>query len=179
VRLGFRVDDQNAIYTYHANIMADRARAEKGPLKTGQTYTLNLDIPPQNSDPRSRRVPFIPTDRGCGVSLQLVEALQPGVNMYSQVWTANVVTAPRTRLILKIIQPSMIRCPHPEDRWIGDYTHPCNLAGEEAWAYRNLLDRQGLSIPYFFGMHTITTPSGESAWVLVLEFIPGRTVNEV
>ncbi|KAJ6514548.1 hypothetical protein DFH09DRAFT_1374024 [Mycena vulgaris] len=35
----------------------------------------------------------------------------------------------------------------------------------------------GLLIPYFFGLSTIVTPCGEEAWVLVLEFIPGPTVN--
>ncbi|KAJ7758530.1 hypothetical protein DFH07DRAFT_1060394 [Mycena maculata] len=37
----------------------------------------------------------------------------------------------------------------------------------------------GLLIPYFFGLSTIVTPCEEEAWVLVLEFIPGLTVNGV
>ncbi|KAJ6526423.1 hypothetical protein B0H19DRAFT_1275777 [Mycena capillaripes] len=46
----------------------------------------------------------------------------------------------------------------------------------EAWVYDHITDKQGLSIPYFFGLHEITTPSNESAWALVLEHIPGETL---
>ncbi|KAJ7453252.1 hypothetical protein B0H11DRAFT_1926992 [Mycena galericulata] len=45
--------------------------------------------------------------------------------------------------------------------------------------YRHLPHHQGLLIPYFFGLSSIITPCGEAAWVLVLEFIPGLTVNGV
>ncbi|KAJ7939874.1 hypothetical protein B0H13DRAFT_2299919 [Mycena leptocephala] len=48
-----------------------------------------------------------------------------------------------------------------------------------AWVYQTLAHRQGLSIPYFFGVFDIITPSREAAWVLVLEFIPGPTIHDV
>ncbi|KAJ7657510.1 hypothetical protein B0H17DRAFT_354651 [Mycena rosella] len=78
---------------------------------------------------------------------------------------------------MKIIQPSLCRVPPPNGDWFNDYYDPWHLAHNEAWVYQQLAQRQGLAIPYFFGLHSIITPSNEPAWVLVLEFIPGMTVN--
>ncbi|KAJ7851164.1 hypothetical protein B0H14DRAFT_3662534 [Mycena olivaceomarginata] len=47
----------------------------------------------------------------------------------------------------------------------------------QAWAYEHLKEKQGLCVPYFFGLHQITTPSKEWAWVLVLEHIHGKTLT--
>ncbi|KAJ7722033.1 hypothetical protein B0H16DRAFT_1737986 [Mycena metata] len=98
--------------------------------------------------------------------------LQPGLDGLSEVWTANPTSNPETCL-MKIIQPSI--CAGPGEGYEG----PWHLAHNEAWVYRCLSEKQGLSIPYFFGLHTITTPFQETAWVLVLEFIPGLTANEL
>ncbi|KAJ7256249.1 hypothetical protein C8J57DRAFT_1517419 [Mycena rebaudengoi] len=84
-----------------------------------------------------------------------------------------------TLLVLKIIRPSVCHYPPPD----------------KAWAYEALQEKQGLCVPYLFGLHTaindgrpltlsfspaqIITPSGESAWVLVLEYIPGVTLDAV
>ncbi|KAJ7723822.1 hypothetical protein DFH07DRAFT_276611, partial [Mycena maculata] len=87
------------------------------------------------------------------------------------------VGGPGTCLVLKIIQPSICRG-IPSDPRDG-YYEPWDLAHNEAWVYRHLPHYQGLLIPYFFGLSTIVTPCGEEAWVLVLEFIPGLTVNGV
>jgi hypothetical protein len=76
-----------------------------------------------------------------------------------------------------------------------EYYEPWDLAHNEAWVYRHLPHCQGLLIPYFFGLSTVSdsswflfpgficfwivTPCWEEALVLVLEFIPGLTVNGV
>ncbi|KAJ7748933.1 hypothetical protein B0H16DRAFT_1725323 [Mycena metata] len=99
-----------------------------------------------------------PIESGLHMTLQLDAMLQLGLDGLSEVWTAHPTRNPET-------------CLGYEDPWY--------LAHNEAWVYRYLSEKQGLSIPYFFGLHTITTPSQETAWVLVLEFIPGLTANEL
>ncbi|KAJ7728355.1 hypothetical protein B0H16DRAFT_1734725 [Mycena metata] len=69
----------------------------------------------------------------------------------------------------------MCHYPNVDESWYGESTHPDDLAGTEAWAYET---KQGGIIPYFLGLQTIITPSAESAWVLILEHIPGRTLKD-
>ncbi|KAJ7719035.1 hypothetical protein B0H16DRAFT_1739631 [Mycena metata] len=89
-------------------------------------------------------------------------------------------TSLRTSLVMKIIQPSLCPLPDPSNsKWREAYYNPLGLAHNEAWVYQMLAHRQGLSIPYFFGLFDIVTPSGEAAWALVLEFIPGPTVHDI
>ncbi|KAJ7750831.1 hypothetical protein B0H16DRAFT_846424 [Mycena metata] len=170
--------------TPYRKTMAARALALAASLETGLQFALSLDIPPQNPAVGSRLLPdthsksIIHSEYHLGgTTLQLDAALQLGVNGLSQVWTAHPIDAPQTTLVMKIIQPSL--CRWPIDDWWNDYRDPWHLAHNEAWVYRCLVEKQGLIVPYFFGLHTITTPSQETAWVLVLEFIPGQTVDEV
>ncbi|KAJ7289321.1 hypothetical protein C8J57DRAFT_1277351 [Mycena rebaudengoi] len=152
---------------YHEKMEARRIALKK-PLETGLPFTLDLEVLPHNPDARSRPLAFIPrtdSDPGTGVVLRLHEVLQPGVSAFSQVWTANV-----------IIQPSLLRLPSD---WANEYYDPWDVAHNEAWAYQKLVRHQGLLIPYFFGVFEIVAPCGELAWVLVPEFVPGLTVNDV
>ncbi|KAJ6466339.1 hypothetical protein C8R45DRAFT_1021347 [Mycena sanguinolenta] len=81
---------------------------------------------------------------------------------------------------MKIIQPSLCCRPDSEDLyWFDVYNDPYDLAHNEAWVYQQLAHLQGQSIPYFFGAFEITTPSGENAWALVLEYVPGPTMQTV
>ncbi|KAJ7189373.1 hypothetical protein GGX14DRAFT_547119, partial [Mycena pura] len=176
--LDFNLSSYRDRFEHHEKVMRARALATKTPLESGLQFTMDMEIPQQNSNSHSRLVPIVaPTShvRNSTVSLRLLDPLQPGINMYSQVWAAAPIDVPDTRLVLKIIQPSMCRCPEPDDSWGWEYADPWDLAHKEAWVYRNLAHIQGLVIPYFFGLHTIITPSQETAWVLVLEFIPGPT----
>ncbi|KAF8208815.1 hypothetical protein K438DRAFT_1812942 [Mycena galopus ATCC 62051] len=168
------------VAAHYYGLRAARELAIAAPLKRGLEFNIKLQIPQQNPSSSSRPVPFIPGSMDTNeatVSLQLIEALKSGAGGFSQVWTASLVGAPETVLVLKIIQPSMTSTPGLYERWVGWYVSPADLAGHEAWVYRTLAHKQGDLIPYFFGMSTINTPSDEEAWVLVLEFIPGPTVQ--
>ncbi|KAJ7349358.1 hypothetical protein DFH08DRAFT_959510 [Mycena albidolilacea] len=154
--------------------MAARELALQTPLQTGLQFTLTLEIPLQNPAPNAHNLPRVPS-LGPTV-VQLREELQQGIDGFSQVWTAVCVDGPGTCLVLKIIQPS-ICCGILSDP-TDEYYEPWDLAHNEAWVYQHLPHYQGLLIPYFFGLSTIVTPCKE-AWVLVLEFIPGLTVNGV
>ncbi|KAJ7849084.1 hypothetical protein B0H14DRAFT_3669676 [Mycena olivaceomarginata] len=155
--------------------MAARELALQTPLQTGLQFTLTLEIPLQNPAPNARNLPRVPS-LGPTV-VQLREELQQGIDGFSQVWMAVCVDGPGTCLVLKIIQPSICRG-IPSDP-TDEYYEPWDLAHNEAWVYQRLPHYQGLLIPYFFGLSTIVTPCKEEAWVLVLEFIPGLTVNGV
>ncbi|KAJ7042898.1 hypothetical protein C8F04DRAFT_56368 [Mycena alexandri] len=165
------------------HLISLRDLAISAPLERGMQFMLNLQFPPQNRHPAARQVPSTLTaDRfqSATVTLQLDTALQSGCDRFSQVWTATAVGVPETCLVMKIIQPSLCLLPDPSNiHWREAYYNPLDLAHNEAWVYRKLAHRQGLSIPYFFGIFDIVTPSGEAAWVLVLEFIQGPTIHNV
>ncbi|KAJ7861514.1 hypothetical protein B0H14DRAFT_3616904 [Mycena olivaceomarginata] len=145
----------------HHELLDAQREAKMRPLKRGDEFQLKLVIPPKNPDPLSRPVPFIPALST--THFRLCDELQTGLGHFSQVWTAIIVSAPETTLIFKIIQPSMC---YQSGEW-KDRVHPDNLAGNEAWAYEHLKEKQ------------ITTPSKERAWVLVLEHIHGKTLTAV
>ncbi|KAJ7182420.1 hypothetical protein C8R43DRAFT_869126 [Mycena crocata] len=180
--------DPDDVRRYKAGLEGLREKAIKKPLASGQEYDLRLTLPTQNSDPSSRRVPPIQGAEPCAsvtVKVRLVEALQTGVGKFSQVWTARIIPTPEspaheTLLVLKIIQPSMCKYPTGDESWITGYNEvPEDLAQHEAWSYRHLADQQGSSVPYFFGLSEILTASEEKASVLVLEHIPGPTLDDV
>ncbi|KAJ7629493.1 hypothetical protein DFH06DRAFT_965347, partial [Mycena polygramma] len=169
-------DDAVAIQ-YCATLSAARDLAQLHQLYPGLCFDFDLTPPPSNPLPGARILPHLSHST---VSLRLARALQSGPDKNSQVWTAVAESAgAQTTFVLKIIQPSM--CCHPivDHLWCrtNEYTFPEDLAHGEAWAYNRLQHKQGLCIPYFFGLHTITTPSNERAWVLVFEYIPGQTLS--
>ncbi|KAJ6573459.1 hypothetical protein DFH09DRAFT_1362096 [Mycena vulgaris] len=172
-----------AIVPLHDRLISLRNLAISAPLEPAMQFMLDLQIPPRNPHPGSRQVPTIFTPdcpQSATVALQLNTALQSGLDGFSQVWTATVIGVPETCLVMKIIQPSLCLLPDPFNlHWREDYYDPLDLAHNEAWVYQKLAHRQGLSIPYFFGLFDIITPSREAAWVLVLEFIPGLTIHDV
>ncbi|KAJ7738127.1 hypothetical protein B0H16DRAFT_1325573 [Mycena metata] len=172
-----------AVAPLYTHLTSLRFLAISAPLKAGLRFTLALRIPLQNSYPAARQVPSIVAadcPNANGVVLRLNTALQRDLDRLSQVWTAEVVGVPGTSLVMKIIQPSLCPLPDPSNsKWREAYYDPLDLAHNEAWVYQMLAHRQGLSIPYFFGLFDIITPSGEAAWALVLEFVPGPTVHDI
>ncbi|KAJ7110285.1 hypothetical protein C8R43DRAFT_1042524 [Mycena crocata] len=180
--------DTHAVAKYRSKLDDNREKAIKNPLASGQEHSLTPTLPTPSSDLRPRRALPIHGVDPCApvtVCLRLVEALQTGVDKFSQVWTARVIptfgsTAPEAMVVLKIVQPSMCKYPTGDESWIYDYNEVLeDLAEHEAWSYHNLAEQQGSCVPYFFGKHEITTPNGELAWVLVFEHIPGPTLSEV
>ncbi|KAJ7479456.1 hypothetical protein B0H11DRAFT_2027499 [Mycena galericulata] len=169
----FQACDIGFEYMDETKLMAARELATTKPLKAGLQFALRLTIPQQSEDSRSRPVPLIPGATESAVPVQLVDGIQTDPDGFSQVWTARVLDSD-TVIVLKIIQPSMCRFPDYDN-----YTDPKELALDEESAYKALQKMQGVCVPYFFGLDTIFTPSGEGAWVLVLEYIPGETLDRV
>ncbi|KAJ7629499.1 hypothetical protein DFH06DRAFT_721226 [Mycena polygramma] len=170
------LSDDAVALRYCTELSAARHLAQLHGLYPGLCFDFDLIPPPVNPNPSARPLPHF----SHSTSFRLVQPLQSGADKNSQVWTAvTEITGAQTTAVLKIIQPSM--CIHPvvDHRWsrMNDYIFPEDLARGEAWAYERLEHMQGLGIPYFFGLHTITTPSGERAWVLVLEYVPGDSLS--
>ncbi|KAJ7500279.1 hypothetical protein B0H11DRAFT_2380359 [Mycena galericulata] len=167
------LSDRKVVAEYHRKLEADRRLAQLYGLTAGLCFSFDLTIPAPNPLPRARSPPRFPPKEP--VSFYLDQSLQSGPDKHSQVWTAvTELAGARTTVVLKIIQPSMCMYPELNDVWDRNYEFPENLAHEEAWVYDRLATKQGLYIPYFFGLQTIITPSGEAAWVLVLEYIHGE-----
>ncbi|KAJ6558117.1 hypothetical protein B0H19DRAFT_1149981 [Mycena capillaripes] len=171
------LSDDTVAIQYYDQLVEARRVAKLHELQSGLCFDFDLTIPPSNPIPRARSLPHFLHQST--ISFRLAQPLQTGPDKNSQVWTAvGDFAGAQTTVVFKIIQPSMCSLPHADDRWrrMYDYVFPEQFAREEAWVYKQLEHKQGLCIPYFFGLHTITTPSNEHAWVLVLEYIPGETL---
>ncbi|KAJ7155143.1 hypothetical protein C8R46DRAFT_1227097 [Mycena filopes] len=162
--LGFDVNDETAIWHCYSELEAARELALKAPLHSGLRFSLDVTVPQQNPDPRARSIPSGLRPGDSTVCFELVEGLQTGAGKFSQVWTAPGQNHRGTTDISRAQNNSTIDVP---------------LSPSEAWVYEIMKDKQGRIIPYFFGLRTIITPSGESAWVLILEHISGRTLTAV
>jgi hypothetical protein len=151
-----------AIVPIYNHLVSLRDLAISAPLESGTQFMLDLQIPLRNPHPGARQVPKTFTSdcsQSGTVELQLNTALQSGLDGFSQVWTATIVGVPETCLVMKIIQPSHCLLPDPSNlHWRQDYYDPLDLAHNEAWVYQKLAHRQGLSIPYFFGLFDASTP---------------------
>ncbi|KAJ7604623.1 hypothetical protein FB45DRAFT_850265 [Roridomyces roridus] len=170
------LSDPWVVNKYHSQLVTDRRAALLNGFTANLRFDLDVVIPPSNPHPRSRHPPALPSN--VPITFRLSEPLQSGLDENSQVWTA-VAELPggaRTTVVFKIIQPSM--CEYPEDpRESWDlYVFPQSRGKAETWAYERLAHKQGHLIPYFLGMHPITAPCGEQAWVLVLEYIRGPSL---
>ncbi|KAF8905360.1 hypothetical protein CPB85DRAFT_920253 [Mucidula mucida] len=103
---------------------------------------------------------------------------------YSQVWVADVTkveeieaVAQPERVVLKIFQPSMLPLPFPDTGYQYVPGPAYQLAFSEEVIYTHLRRLQGSHIPYFFGTFKIILPCGEEAYVLMLEYIDGETLD--
>ncbi|KAJ7619389.1 hypothetical protein FB45DRAFT_157525 [Roridomyces roridus] len=166
------LSNRQAVAEYHSQLVADRRAALLSGFTADLRFELDIAKPPRN--PGARHPPALPSN--ALITFRLAEALQSGPGKHSQVWTAiaELPGGTPTTVVFKILQPSMCEYPEEADPYYwADYEFPGHLAEGEAWAYDHLAQKQGLLIPYFLGMRTIIAPSGERAWVLMLEYIAG------
>lgn len=146
--------DYPAVIGYRSRLDEARRLAQLNGLESGLCLSLDLTIPPPNPHPHARSLPNLP--QKTPIPFRLGQPLQSGPGKNSQVWTAvGTFAGAQTTVVLKIIQPSMCRYPS-NDMWPGNYLFPEDLAREEASAYNELEHKQGLFIPYFFGLHTVS-----------------------
>ncbi|KAH8112151.1 hypothetical protein DFH11DRAFT_1610083 [Phellopilus nigrolimitatus] len=175
-----RADDFE--YTpYIKELLSLREKALANPLKPGLVFSCDLALSSTKDD--------VSPDK-CPCELELVEPLQTGVDLYGEVWTARA--KPKTcssealrlrhaipaMVVAKFVQSSLLRHPHRFNEWEG-YRYAQHMVAKEEVAYKRLERHQGYFVPYFYGMQTIDTPSGEPARVLIMEYINGKTFDMV
>ncbi|KAI0056457.1 hypothetical protein BV25DRAFT_1842314 [Artomyces pyxidatus] len=65
------------------------------------------------------------------------------------------------------------------DTWSQSYEPPRLLATSEDYIYRRRFSAtQGSAVPYYFGLHDVTMPNGENAYLLAMEYVEGVTVAQ-
>ncbi|KAK0447878.1 uncharacterized protein EV420DRAFT_863544 [Desarmillaria tabescens] len=177
--------DTDSLRKYYEILVARRKAAALDLLRRGWTCVVELASHPAPEDGHYRPLP--PYAHNGGIyNLILVDAPLPFQhdNQYSQVWIADVHTLSVCKkklgkVIMKIIQPSLI--PLPDLDWsleVYDYVRPWALWGTEDEAYQELESLQGKTVPYYFGKHKITMPGGEDAQVLIMEYVQGKTLDQ-
>lgn len=157
-----RYDERS--FCAHWNKLASlREAALEAPLQPGLEFTVTLECP---SIERDR--PILSRARTTDpCRLVLRTPLQTEVDCWSQVWIVSVHSSsalnPESHsetaeelAVVKIIQPSMLRIPHP-DYEIYECIPPRRLAVREHLVYRQLEGAQGSSVPYYYGMTQVRT----------------------
>ncbi|TFK90030.1 hypothetical protein K466DRAFT_597266 [Polyporus arcularius HHB13444] len=164
------------------------ANASLSPLSAGTTFTITLEAPNLPSTcarPSSMRaLPALPFSVATQYTLTM--PLQEGVGYRSQVWLAAqsglFQNSPAAPVVFKFVIPSNGDIPDGDLSDKGVFTDmdrgryfifPYDLVKGEAASYRSLADFQGSTLPYFYGVHQVTMPWGEPAWMLAFEWIPG------
>ncbi|KAI5885149.1 uncharacterized protein SCHCODRAFT_02594471 [Schizophyllum commune H4-8] len=191
VHLPFKPGDRASVVEYQSRMFDLQCEYARKPTSQGMEFELVLvagysNARPPLNEPRPRVPPFVPL--GTPARFLLVEPLQTDYGYRSQVWLARLATTgadvdPDVTLVFKFIIPSYTQLPEYDitsaDIIMGLYVFPEVRAMKEATAYKKLADFQGSTIPYFFGMHNVTLPHGEVAYLLVFEYIVGPTLQEV
>lgn len=201
--LPFNVNDIESVSLYAQHLKALRKQALARPLRSGLVFTCNLSTSsePIGDPANSRLLPPFAFGEGA-ISFRLDKPLKVGVDRWSQVWLARVFPdvacdTTSSSLVVKFVQPSLLPIPDPHSLldFGRRYRIPEEVALREAESYHKLGFLQGSIVPYFFGLQKVSQlaphvfvanptstqlamPSGEIAWVLLLEYIKGPTIQE-
>ncbi|KII84189.1 hypothetical protein PLICRDRAFT_373417 [Plicaturopsis crispa FD-325 SS-3] len=177
----FHLSSYGNTRAYVSQLQSLRDAALDHPLVAGTAFTLVLR--PVVSHAHGRPLPRFAARLPKVCEVVLERALQTGCDKRSQVWVACVRDSALPdeelgRIIVKIIQPSLL--PHPDPSSFGqmDWVSPKGLACTEDWTYGELQSIQGREIPYYYGMQTVVVPSGETAWILAIEYVEGQTIPQ-
>ncbi|KAI0056459.1 hypothetical protein BV25DRAFT_1921001 [Artomyces pyxidatus] len=183
----FDEKSMDSVQQHENTMMGLRRQALNRPLRSGATFDIHLNRhDAADQPPRARPLPSF-AHATASHTLVLETLLQPGLERWSEVWIARVVSPtsgasdpsqPSDRVVLKFIQPSMLKFPSVEqakrtNEWKESYYPPKYLASREDGMYHVLQLAQGFAVPYYFGVHQVTMPNGEHAHMLVMEYIPG------
>ncbi|SJL11204.1 uncharacterized protein ARMOST_14607 [Armillaria ostoyae] len=179
------LNNVTALKAYYKLLVGRRRAAAGNPLHKGWTFVVEL--PPHPAIVNNHCRPLPPYAHNGGTyKLVLVDAPLPFQHdkQYSQVWVADVHALDFQkeklgRVIMKIIQPSLICLPDPD--WhleVQDYVRPWTLWRTEDEAYQELQSLEGSTVPFYFGKQAVTMPAGEDAEVLFMEYVEGKTLEQ-
>ncbi|TFK90031.1 hypothetical protein K466DRAFT_661100 [Polyporus arcularius HHB13444] len=185
-RFDFGDREGAAAYRWHMLSWRDRSRSPIHQLTDKSTFAISLQAPtlPFCANSSTRPLPALPF--GITAHYALVKPLQTGVQYSSEVWLAvpselqdSHFNSPAAAVVFKFIVPSIrgdIPTSDLDDEGFIDgrkFVFPFDAVKGEAACYESLADFQGSTVPYFYGIHRVLMPSGEPAWILALEWIPG------
>jgi hypothetical protein len=97
------------------------------------------------------------------MTIVLEQELQTGRKVWSQVYEGRLTVGTQScNVIVKLYQECMFRDPKgvnfygSEGIFEGDWPSGTEVAQREAWAYKQLQEYQGSTIPYSYGFYTVT-----------------------
>ncbi|KAK0231951.1 hypothetical protein EDD85DRAFT_849402 [Armillaria nabsnona] len=183
--LDLDLNDPETLRSYYENLLNYREREYGNSLTTGWSFMVTLNPYPSSSSHSSRPLPTF-ANKGGSYILSLSCPVKPYRHeiQYSQIWIADVFE-PQSQclgqVILKIYQPSLMPLPDIDDREnyrLFEYVRPGIMSSTEDNAYGELQPLQGTTVPYYYGMYTLTMPNGEDADVLIMEYVKGETLEQ-
>ncbi|KAK7060931.1 hypothetical protein VNI00_000664 [Paramarasmius palmivorus] len=167
--------DEQAI-RFCKEMRALKAAAPKRPIAPGALFHLVLNRPELNARMETyspRPLPLHPDLPGTKTSYEIVEALQAGESYHSQVWLAKPLgphSDSDTLLVFKFIVASHL--PQQDEVPRASYRSLEQVATNQHEPFEKLWFLQGSFLPWFYGVHEVTTPWGEPGKLFVMEYIP-------
>jgi len=140
---------------------------------------LTSDGPPIHDTSRKKDEVFVQhrpciedlLQRTTPLTLKLVDPIQTGMNLSSQVW---LCTYNDQRVVLKLYQESRR---YSDDKPQRGRRPAAEDIESESTAYKHLTHLQGFSLPYSYGFYNFTLPKGEKTVGTVMEYIPGLSLR--
>ncbi|KAI0312190.1 hypothetical protein OF83DRAFT_682238 [Amylostereum chailletii] len=175
--------DNHENFLHHRNRLQELGEgAVKTPLKV--RYSFSFVLPqPQVALPGSRPLPPFAHLTDIPLTVRLERRFKG--NLQDLVWLCTVdhdtlKDSKDIRVIVKFIQPSMLRIPdswhtYSIDKRSEPYIAPSNLVISEQTAYDKLVSLQGGIVPRFYGAHKVIMPNDEVATMLIIEYVEGIT----
>jgi hypothetical protein len=129
----------------------------------GRTETSVPPVVPQCHQPKRRMRVFPELSSPIAMHVVLEEELQTGRDGWSQVYGGRLTIGKQTCVVVvKLYQECMFRDPSAvnfygsEGIFEGDWPSGTEVAQREAWAYKQLQQYQGSTVPYSYGFYTVT-----------------------
>ena len=145
----------------HTLAVIDQCTNPSPPL--GRTETAPPPAVPQFHEPKGRTRVFPELSSPAEMTIVLEQELQTGRKAWSQVYEARLTIGTQScNVIVKLYQECMFRDPMgvnfygSEGIFEGDWPSGTEVAQREAWAYKQLQEFQGSTIPYSYGFYTVT-----------------------
>ena len=129
----------------------------------GRTETSVPPVVPWRHQPKKCMRVFPELSSPTAMHVVLAEELQTGRDGWSQVYEGRLTIGEQTCLVVvKLYQECMFRDPSAfnfygsEGIFEGDWPSGTEVAQREAWAYKQLQQYQGSTVPYSYGFYMVT-----------------------
>ena len=145
----------------HTLAVIDRCTNPRPPL--GHTEISSPPVTPRYHEPKKRMNAFPEPWFPAQMKIVLEKELQTGRNGWAQVYEGQLSIDTRScNVVVKLYQECMFRDPSEinfygsEGIFEGDWPSGTEVAQREAWAYKQLQEYQGSTVPYSYGFYTVT-----------------------